>query len=59
MNKAELKLLENMLKEMDAKETFCQKTFGDAVKGTIRAVDKKRADALRKMLDFYKQAKWL
>jgi len=59
MKKAELNILENMLRDMDKKEAICQKAFGDALKGTMRAVDKKRADVLRKMLDFYKQAKWL
>ena len=61
MNKQELKLLEKMLKDMDGKEAICQKTFGDAIKGTMRAVDKKRADALRKAISFYKdrQTKWL
>ena len=61
MNKAELKLLEKMLSDMDKQEAVYQKNTGDAVKGTMRAVAKKRAEALRKVITFYKdrQTKWL
>jgi hypothetical protein len=61
INKAELKLLEKMLNDMDKQEAVYQRNLGDAVKGTMRAVAKKRADALRKLIEYYKsrQTIWL
>lgn len=61
INKAELKLLEKMIKDMDKQEETSQKNNGDCVKGTMRAVAKKRADALRKLIEYYKsrQPNWL
>ena len=61
MNKQELSILEKMLRDMDRKEETLQKNNGDCVKGTMRAVAKKRADALRKLIEYYKsrQPIWL
>jgi len=54
INKKELKLLEKMLSEMDKQEDLYQRNTGDCVKGTIRAVYKQRANALRKLIEYYK-----
>ena len=61
INKEELKILEKMLNDMDKQEAVYQKNTGDAVKGTMRAVAKKRAYALRKLIEYYKsiQPIWL
>lgn len=46
---------------MDKKEKTLQKSTGDCVKGTVRAMSKKQADALRKLLEYYKnkQTVWI
>ena len=61
MNKQELSILEKMLRDRDKKEKTLQKSTGDCVKGTVRAMSKKQADALRKLLEYYKnkQTVWI
>lgn len=39
---------------MDKQEDLYQRNTGDCVKGTIREVYKQRANALRKLIEYYK-----
>jgi len=61
MTKADIKKLQQLLKQMDSDEKRLQLNYGDVVKSTQRSINKGRAESLRKLLKFYedRQTKWI